>query len=853
MNYKISLIQFLTSNYADISAEKLLEKSEFDESFKEFCDFLKNTIVIPGENVANQRALSELSYQCDFEHQSYNDFINKILHFSMQAGKLKFPGINDVSRSGRTTSNPSLNFQVNVLRDKLWARLCTKIGKTRFIELLTGNNCFMFHPQTKSYACLFESKAGKTKRTKELIYNRTMFYRWRWHHKTVELFDSSAEDLTRYIYGIDPTSRNIPKKYRKVLRLLKMAKNNEKKLKYDFVFANIVQQKTCNLSVFKNSSVFKDVIRFVFVVIDKTFPGEIIGCSHNKKVIRERIVEILSSHRLETFEINFLMSDLLLSTMVCFGKSHILSSAQDKTMRQEMLLKFLIWFFGTYLYKLVKSFWYVTDFNNETVKDHEPSAFYPHAVWNRLSGQWLSGYVEKYLIEISDENHIPSKYNHGILRLIPKKLDFRPLCVPVKHNEERNDGRRMYDRDIVLPVRDILRNQQRRVDGNSKSRCYSVRDICANLTKFTKSLLEQNSGVVPKLYGLKFDMKHCYDNLNQAKIIECIEKLFEDEDSEEKYYVRHYLQQKEFSSYRKVFTSISKRKHIVNFNIFDNPPSPAGRNVYSDQCRTTSFTRGDILDIVKDHVLNSTIEMPQKRGKLYTRRIGVFQGFPLLATFCDIVYNSLVDYVLSPPWNKHESILLRLADDFLFLSTRKDECDQILRMATSKRAIEYGAFINREKCCMVDPENPVLHFVGLELNIQTMNYRRNKILAYKTHINKSFKKVLSHIEWSFNLKVNDFLLDTTMVTKEAILDNVRDMMSLVFNSVKLQMPKIDNMPSDEVERLKVFILSISRRTLFVIKYLNYDDNYLVEWVGEVCAQEIKKVFGDLIDIRFLTR
>lgn len=852
MNNHVNLISYITTYFPEVSEQNLLRVSELDENLKTFSNFLQNTIVIPRNgNNSNQRVLTDLTNNTDSKHQSYNEFINDFLTCSREANGLTLPGINDVSRSGRTTSNPYLNFQVHVLKDALWARLCDRIGRKRFVELLNSNICFIYHPETNTYACLFESRKANMKKSKELIYKRRMFYRWRWHYTEVQLITSSADDLTRLIFNVELGTKNLPKKYRKILRILQVAKKNEERLKYRYIFTETVEERSSNQSVFKNSSKFLDVLRFIFIVIDKTFPRDAFGYNDNRGIIRRKIVEILSAQRLETFEINFLSSNLKLSTIPWLGKSQEMKSVQDRNMRQEMCSHFLRWFFGNYLLKLVRSFWYVTDFNNESTDKDITSAFFTHATWNRLSGNWLNGYIEKYLIEISDENNLPSKYNHGILRLIPKKSDFRPLCVPMRQKNGLKDGRHAYDRDIIRPVRDILRNQQKKVDADCKIRCYSVRDICVHLSRFANTLGNRNDGQIPSLYGVKFDMKHCYDNLNQAKIIECIELLFHDESREEKFYVRNYLRHKESSNYRKMFTSIAKRKQIVNFNIFDYPPSTGGRNVYSDQCRTVSFTRGDIIDIVKDHVLSSTIEIPQRRDKIFTRRIGVFQGFPLLATFCDIVYNSLVDEVLLPAWENLESILLRLADDFLFLSTEKKECDEILRLATSRRATEYGAFVNNEKCSTVNHENPILHFVGLEIDIRTLSYRRNNVLAYKTYTNKSFKTVLSHLEWSFNLKLNDFTLDTTMVTTEAILDNVRDMMGLVLDSVKMQMPKREHMPSDEIERLEVFILSITKRTLIKIKYLNDNDDNLVESVSHICAQEIHQRFGDLLNMGVL--
>ncbi|QFZ30103.1 putative telomerase reverse transcriptase [Clavispora lusitaniae] len=832
-----SLLAFVTQEFPDINKDELLADNEFDERTQKFDCFLNNTLICKKNEVTSSRVLSSICNKADITHQNYYEFVDNLVSEVRSLDRSAICGLFDVSLSGSFTSNPFSNFQVHVLKDENWARLCEKLGRLRFAYLLICSSCFVYHAKTNTYINLYGTQTHLRKKAKEFIFKTKMFYRWRWNHDSVCLLQGTPQQIGSTIFDIDFERKNNPKKFKRFLDLILVAKRNEEKIDYSYIFANIVKKRVSHESVFDNSSSFKDVLRFTFSVTDLIFPKAMFGCKYNMNVIRERVRKTLRAQRLEAIEQRSLMLHLKLNTITWLGKKRTIDSIQDKKCREEMLSKFLKWYFNSFLVLLIKSFWYVTDVISDSTQSGLACAFFPHRTWNRLSGEWLNSYISRYLHEVSGQDH--SKYNHGILRLIPKKNDFRPLCTPWQSRTSSENERQAYDRDIIRPVRDILREQQKKIDANKAFRCFSVRDICRHISEFKRTLSELHDGHIPPLFGIKFDMKHCYDNLNQAKIIECIENLFSAEEEQEIYYVRTYSCNSEASTYGKSFRTISKRRGISNFNLFENAPNSfAGRNFFKDQCRTTCFTKSEILDIVKDQVLNSTIEIPQRRNKIFTRKEGVFQGLPLSATFCEIVYNHLVDHVFFPSPTQ-ESVLLRLADDFLFLSTKMAECEHVLSLATSKASSEYGAYVNQEKCCAIGGDVDFVNFVGLEIDIKSLSYRRKTLVALKlpTNTSRSLKAILAYLEWSFNARLSDHLLDTYMVPKHAIVDNVRDVLEPVLTGAQKYLPSNIKELKDEIRRFEVFITSIVRRIIFKVQEQN-DDHELVTLVCSMCAQVI---------------
>ena len=111
-------------------------------------------------------------------------------------------------------------------------------------------------------------------------------------------------------------------------------------------------------------------------------------------------------------------------------------------------------------------------------------------------------------------------------------------------------------------------------------------------------------------------------------------------------------------------------------------------------------------------------------SKCYLRRRGVFQGCPLLATLCDVAYSDLVEERLL--FLDEQSLLLRLADDFLVLSTDKQQIYYLYQLLKKDLFMSYGASANIAKTItnLHKPIDTIL-FVGIGVDTKSLYVWKN--------------------------------------------------------------------------------------------------------------------------------
>lgn len=840
------LIDYLLNKYPEVTYEELIGHDEFDMHLHSFSEFLHSVYV----REQHSSGANFLKIDPELESLSYTEYIDIILKRLFFRG-LRVKRVDQLQNWTSRESSYQISFQVHFLKGENWAKLCNRIGRPRFTQLITSVLWYC-----KDLGAL-SRMAGARERDRdptEKVSKRGMYYYWKSWERAPSFFSESPEQLILTILRSQREMKSrLPRNTRGLRKVLSIAKEQDSQLNYHKIFDLTVESRI-SINVFENTSSFKDVLRFVLSCLGKVFPDPTFGNQENKCKLNSGVRSYLSSNRSEYFNVRTFVYLLDLPSIRWLGKSRAITSIQDRNLRRKLLHAFFKWLFGILIPTIVKSFWYVTEISPEK-SSHSSSAFFPHKSWKSLTKLWMENYVKKYLQEVgSKRNGSPKYFNHGFLRLIPKNSDFRPLCVPsdyLKNKDTRSsyyDAYKAYDWNVIRPIRDILRTQQSKFQQTTCPRNHSVRDIFLHISRFKQSL-EINGEGLPCLYGVKFDMKHCYDNLNQSKIIEIIEDLFSEEEFLEEYYVRKVNKQKvPYSLHSHMSLIVKRRSQIAELNIFASHSfQDTPRTVLFDSNKTWKFSKGQILDIVKQQVLNSTIELPGNQSLIFKRRRGIFQGNPLLATFCDIVYTELANKLQVSASSSLETILLRLADDFLFLSTEKSDCTKMLNVATSSLTLDYGAYINNEKCSFLDSQqDDKFDFVGLEIELKNLNVRRGRLSCFKlpSRTNGSFDRVLSYLEWNFGVRLGNYLLDLNFTTPRAILDNVRDVLEPTLDIIRKNLPSDMNESLESFVKLTNFFLSVFANLMKRIEKINGDG---------LSVSELLDLFQDVLYIKLASQ
>lgn len=856
-----SLRNHLLVTFPDLKNDWKLETNELDGFSHSFSNFL-DTVRVAAKHLPQKSQERKTQLQPRQELMSHAEFIDSIYQ-SISENHSSLLDISSFPEAGQEDNK--MRFQMNRLKEKEWVRICDRIGRSRFYQLI--QSAIGFYEGSGVFLRVhYEGHATRDKKKSHHIDKSKMYYHWKSRNSHFSAFDGTPHQITKTILadgGV--TSGKIPNTAKKLLKIIGRAQKVDSRLDYFGIFDNVVGSAR-GPQVFESASCFDNVLKFVFICLHRVFSDIVFGTPENKKIVQSSVRAFLRLQRKELYDLSKVSNQLKVSSISWIGKSKQISSTHDLFLRQQMLQSFLRWLFDDFIVNLIKNFWYVSEVQLKNLSE-TGSAYFPHRSWRILSDEWVINYVHSYLKEVDPRSDRNTRYfNHGCLRILPKSNDFRPLCVPCKYHlsEELNasfrDAFKIYDWNTIRPLRDILRMQQTKVDSEICPRIYSTRGVLIRLAEYKETLLKSRK-TLPAIFALKFDMKHCYDNLNQSKIIEIINDLFSSEKDEEEYYVRRISSRKNLRALHSKFRPLmSTRLRVCNLDVIHNPDCiDGGSFTDGDDKRIFRFTKGEILDVVKHQVLNSTIELPMFPKRTFMRKRGIFQGTALLATFCDIVYNRLASELFLRIKEREESTLLRLADDFLFLSTSQKHCEDMLNMATSPIATDYGAYINADKCSTINAiVNSTFNFVGLEIDIKTLNARCGALqpLNIPRKSQKSFQSVLQYLRWNCGVRLNNCNLNLRYTSETAIIDHINDILEPALDSVAKYFPLVINEKQEQLQCLIKFcfeIVLIFMEKLISINGNDFNFESLYLSVANVMRTKLWNRFagiGDLVSIYF---
>lgn len=798
-----------------------LKNNEFDSHSNSFLTFLEY-VRVAGPHPYRKSGNHENQLRDQEEDISHSDFID-YMRKNMSRFHYNVTLLNYSPYPGQLDSK--MRFQINSLKEKEWAKLCTLMGRRRFSEFVMSVK-WCYDGSVPVLHLLNKDHDIQLSTNKEYVNKSRMYYHWHSGNFSFSAFNGTPRQILSVMLGESTTIiGTIPKRAKKLLKVIANARKVGSRLDYFRIFHEVVFSGK-GVDVFEGVSSFEDVLKFVLICVSRVFSDFTFGSRTNKNKLVAAIRLFLRLQRKESYEICNFVRLLEISSVPWLGKSKLVSSHHDLCLRQYLLQCFMKWLFGDYIVHLVRNFWYVTE-SHSTTQTGTGSIYFPHRSWKALTDDWIDDYVLNYLKEAGVPRFEDSKYfNHGCLRVLPKRNDFRPLCVPCKHllsielNASFREEFRIYDRNVIRPLREILRMQQAKVENGICPRNHSTRGVLMHLTRYKDYVLKSEHSR-PTIYGLKFDMKHCYDNLNQSKIIEVIGDLFANDPEEEEYFVRRISKSKDLEALHwKLALVITDRLRVSELDVIRFPDRLGNVSpILCDDNKIWKFSKGMILDIVKHQVINSSIELPMSPGKPFKRRRGIFQGMALLATFCDIVYNRLADELFSQIENREESVLLRLADDFLFLSTKEDNCQKMLDLATSSVTTDYGAYINVDKCSSLNGiQGGIFNFVGLEIDIKTLGVRSYNSQTYRIprKSQSSFARVLQYLRWNLAVRLNRCHLDLKFINETGIIENIKDVLDPTFDCIAKYLPRDSDEIQKEMDNLVILCCDV---LCFLIKKL----------------------------------
>ncbi|AAS53865.1 AFR494Wp [Eremothecium gossypii ATCC 10895] len=654
------------------------------------------------------------------------------------------------------------NTSSSTLRTGLWQMLHEAIGTANFTHLLVNCSIFRydgryFHQVTgnalnephkppiwwlRREGLLLQGELA----TREDIDNTGFMYRNLGIIKWRGLLPDDIEELAAEVFGELPTDMVMLRGL-----MAKMARNYSR-VKFRRIIDCICPRRSVQAAGSNEElkSDLKLVTRLILVLVDKIVPLELFGSKRNKAKLFKRISELLALNLNSRMPFAYVITGI--------NTNDIMWDAGSCSNRQIYFEDFVYWLVRTFIPRLVGSIFYCSELSSQVT-----TVYIRQDVWREISRPFLNWYFQVYLHENKDcsahGSFVASDYNHRYLRLIPKrhKGQFRVLAIPCKGIDE--EDKREYEdyvRTVIKPVQQILEYLRMRRAVRFQ-RLYSPAQIAKYIGEFRSSILTKHK-VIPPLFVLKFDIASCYDSIPMIKVTEVVQKLMKDETC---FYLRKML----------IYDTkhhIIKRKSAVNGNL-----QASDGSIIIDNSQTMYFSKEEIM---------SVLEMETKRtafrwhGNCFLRKDGIFQGSQLSSCLVDIVYDDLLESYKefgTPPG--HASLVMKLADDFLVISTSKEHVDR-LKTLLHHGFQDYNASVNRDKVMsFYSPElsDPIFSFCSVNINILKLEVWKpketyNKLQSYLSSANKLYKK----LRWLFESRMAYEITQPTYNSWEAIVTHV---------------------------------------------------------------------------------
>ncbi|KAK9349032.1 Telomerase ribonucleoprotein complex RNA binding domain-containing protein [Lipomyces starkeyi] len=382
--------------------------------------------------------------------------------------------------------------------------------------------------------------------------------------------------------------------------------------------------------------------------------------------------------------------------------------------RSIILSEFVYWLFDSLIPSIVRGNFFVTD--SATTRNR--LVYFRHDVWHRLSQPSLNQIISTMFDEI------PTK----LLKTIAEGClgNYRDPKIVKKHQSSNE----------ACPSSITIRTLNKEALGSA---ILGTTDALPKLLAFQKSLKDQ--GLLGRdLYFVKVDIQSCFDSIPPVQAYRAAKKFFRLNE----YRIRQFITvsmknndvfkrfisaaypgplddslELEYDPMENSEFALFVKRTVKNFE----------NKIFIDGAKVTFYERQELLRLLVEHIAGHIVQIGRK---FYKQKKGIPQGSVVSTFLCNLLYSQLELEKLAFTSDNRDSLLLRLTDDFLYITLDRDKAVTFFR-----RYPEYGATINPAKSLtnfdlkMRDLHVPVLTrtsefpYCGLTIHTTTLNVKRD--------------------------------------------------------------------------------------------------------------------------------
>lgn len=549
--------------------------------------------------------------------------------------------------------------------------------------------------------------------------------------------------------------RPLPKRLRsQVLTLVRLLRKQHSRCSYETMLEHYCQNpsQTGSEGPIDQALSPAQVSAFCKGVVSKVIPGAFWGRgevrSHNRRSILRMVDKFVRLRRYEFLSLHDVLQDLKISGIPWLTPGNVAAGSKlsktDFTKRRELMAELLYYLFDSFLIPLIRGHFYVT----ESSVHRNQLFFFRQDVWNAISEPALRS-LKNDMLEpwnTSDMKRKLAKRELGVsqVRMLPKERGMRPI-INLRRRVQKHGGPVLGKsaNKILTPAFSVLNYEKATHPDMLASALFSVGDMYPRLQAFRTTLERQGLNGKP-LYFAKVDVKACFDTIPQKRLMQLAGRIL----GAHAYHFANYKRAKLVDEHNDETPGFGA-KPLWKYNLtkattedkgFDfanevEADTAEGRTqtVYVNGIPQKPEHRKAILKLLEEHVESNLIKIG---NSFYRQKEGIPQGSIVSSLLCSYFYGELEREVLGFV-HDGESLLLRLIDDFLVISTKQQVAERFIR--TMHEGIPgFGIEVKAEKSQAnfdidIDeraitrlPQETDFPYCGNAINTVTLNLSKDK-------------------------------------------------------------------------------------------------------------------------------
>ncbi|KAI1315063.1 hypothetical protein EDD11_001356 [Mortierella claussenii] len=435
------------------------------------------------------------------------------------------------------------------------------------------------------------------------------------------------------------------------------------------------------------------VTSFVHSVVKKVIPLGMFGTLENRAVILRAMTRFIRLRKFETLSLQYVLHGFKMSACQWLEDTRISNPRTQPTAsvkKHEILQEFLYWLFEGFLIPLLRSAFYITDSSFQRNKIF----YYRHGLWHLIARPAVNAIQDRMFVKMQQEEVETCNRVYGRVRLLPKEYDLRPIINLRKKSPRLVNGSPAWgikstNQQLAKAFLVLAYERSRQIPLQISS-SIGMSDLFQHFKQVKNKLV--CTGQSDRLYMVKVDIKKAFDSINQDKLIEIIDRTLK----EDQYMIHRHS--KLLPSNGKIMKRFLPKavapNEMSSFLDFARSQAEISKHaVLVDKVVHSFESKVAVMELIKDHVRENIVKFGRH---FYRQTIGIPQGSILSPALCRFFYDEMVKDALSDLTQQDDCALLRLADDFLFISQSRDKAVAFLQTMSDGHP-EYGCFINDRK------------------------------------------------------------------------------------------------------------------------------------------------------------